>query len=110
MRFLLLFWLLCLVFMNGPVFESKTAGPSFSSGILEPLTIQEKMLFGFALSINQLSAQDWEAFPHIGPKLAGKIVDYRSQKGPFRNAEDLLKVPGVGPKILESIVSFLTPQ
>ena len=107
MKTLLLFWFFCLVFIKWPVFESKPVAPSLSSIILEPLTIQEKMLFGFPLPMNQFSAQDWEAFPHVGPKLAQKIVDYQRRKGPFKNLEELLEVPGVGPKTLESMAPFL---
>ena len=37
----------------------------------------------------------------IGPAKAQAIVEYRQKNGPFRAAEDLLKVEGIGPKVLE---------
>jgi competence protein ComEA len=37
----------------------------------------------------------------IGPAKAQAIVEYRQKNGPFRAAEDLLKVEGIGQKVFE---------
>jgi competence protein ComEA len=37
----------------------------------------------------------------IGPAKAQAIVEYRQKNGPFRAPEDLLKVEGIGPKVLD---------
>jgi competence protein ComEA len=37
----------------------------------------------------------------IGPAKAQAIVEYRQQNGPFRAPEDLLKVQGIGERVLE---------
>ena len=37
----------------------------------------------------------------IGPAKAAAIVEYRQKNGPFRTAEDLLKVEGIGQRVLE---------
>jgi competence protein ComEA len=55
-------------------------------------------------------AEPWllEALPGIGEVLAQRIVDYRSQNGPFRMVEDLLNVSGIGSATLENIKDFIT--
>ena len=55
-------------------------------------------------------AEPWllEALPGIGEVLAQRIVDYRSENGPFRRIEDLLKVSGIGAATFEKIKDFIT--
>ena len=54
------------------------------------------------ISISYASAEQLDGLPGIGPYLAAEIVRYR-QASPFRSVEDLLKVPGIGPKKLEKV-------
>ncbi len=60
------------------------------------------------ININQ--AEPWllEALPGIGEVLAQRIVDYRSENGPFRRIEDLLKVSGIGEATFEKIKDYIT--
>ena len=60
--------------------------------------------------ININRAEPWllEALPGIGEVLAQRIVDYRSENGPFRTIEDLLKVSGIGPATFEQIKDYIT--
>ncbi|HDQ44908.1 MAG TPA: helix-hairpin-helix domain-containing protein [bacterium] len=55
------------------------------------------------LSINHAGADELAGLPGIGPVLAHRIVNFRTENGPFRNPEDLLKVQGIGSKKLEHI-------
>jgi len=50
----------------------------------------------------------FEALPGIGEALAQRIADYRSENGPFRRIEDLLKVEGIGPATFEKIKDYIT--
>ncbi len=43
----------------------------------------------------------------LGPKLAGNIVKYRSEHGPFKSRRALMKVSLMGPKAFEQSAGFL---
>jgi len=55
-------------------------------------------------------AEPWllEALPGIGETRAQAIVDYRSENGPFKRIEDLLKVKGIGEGTFEKIKDYIT--
>ncbi len=52
------------------------------------------------VDVNQTSEEELQALPGIGPVLAKKIVDYRDKNRYFRTVQDLVKVKGIGPKLL----------
>ncbi|MCQ4086178.1 ComEA family DNA-binding protein [Saccharibacillus sp. JS10] len=45
--------------------------------------------------------------PGIGEKKAQAILDYRTQHGAFQNVTDLVKVKGIGAKMLEKMMPYL---
>ena len=55
--------------------------------------------------INSASVDELCALNGVGPKLAEKILDTRNALGPFKTVEDLQKVPGIGKKKLEKLLS-----
>lgn len=62
----------------------------------------------FPLDINTASVDELTALSGIGATLAQRIVDYRSEKGPFESLSDLLEVEGIGAKKLETILDDIT--
>ena len=60
------------------------------------------------IDINRAESWLLEALPGIGEVLAQRIVDYRSENGPFRRIENLLQVSGIGPATFESIKDYIT--
>jgi competence protein ComEA len=60
------------------------------------------------VNLNTATAGQLEELPGIGPVLAQRIVDYRTQHGPFRSVRDLLKVEGIGEKKFASIEPHVT--
>lgn len=63
----------------------------------------------FCLDINRADWIEWTLLPRVGETLARRIVESRSEKGPFRSTEDLLRVRGIGPKTLENMRPYLMP-
>ena len=55
-------------------------------------------------------AEPWllEALPGIGEVLAQRIIDYRSQNGPFKTIEGLLRVSGISQGTLDEIKDYIT--
>lgn len=63
--------------------------------------------------INLADAQLIETVDGIGPHMAAEILRLRSEGMIFRRKEDLLRVPGIGPKRLRQLernFSFATVQ
>jgi competence ComEA-like helix-hairpin-helix protein len=55
------------------------------------------------IDLNAAAAADLEALPGIGAALAARIVGHREAHGPFRDAGELARVPGVGEKLAERL-------
>jgi competence protein ComEA len=60
------------------------------------------------VNINTASSTELETLSGIGEVLAGTIVEYRDQNGPFASVDDLLDVSGIGPATLEEIRDQVT--
>lgn len=60
------------------------------------------------LDLNQATAEDLQRLPGIGPILAGQIIRARERRGRFTSPQDLLAVPGIGPKKLDGIRDLVT--
>ena len=54
------------------------------------------------ININTASADKLVQLKGVGTKKAAVIIEYRETNGPFKLPEDLLKVPGIGPKTFET--------
>ncbi len=48
-----------------------------------------------AININTASMDELQTIPHIGPKNARDIIEYREKHGPFRRPEQLLLIDGI---------------
>lgn len=54
------------------------------------------------ININSASVEELTHLKGVGAKYAERIVQYREEHGPFTNAEDIMKVPGIGSKTCEA--------
>ncbi len=55
------------------------------------------------ININTATAEQLQLLPGIGEVIAQRIVDYRTESGPFKSVDDLLNVSGIGETKLEQI-------
>ena len=59
-------------------------------------------VFGGPVNVNTADADTIaRELRGVGPAKARAIVTYREENGPFETVDDLLKVQGIGPKVLE---------
>jgi competence protein ComEA len=66
------------------------------AGLIAPAAI------GATVDINTADARALDrVLVGVGPAKAEAIVEYRRKNGPFRSAEELVKVRGIGPKTVE---------
>ena len=54
------------------------------------------------INLNKATAEELIQLKGIGQKYAERIVEFREKNGPFKKAEDIMNVPGIGPKIFDS--------
>lgn len=61
------------------------------------------------VDLDTATAAELDRLPGIGPVLAARIVEHRRLHGPFRHVDELLSVPGIGPRLLERLRPWLKP-
>ena len=78
------------------------------------LDYKEKRAKAFALkstvNINKASAKELMQLPHVGEKQAQNIIEYRKRRGDFKTVEELGRVPGIGPEMLEDFECLVTVE
>ncbi len=62
------------------------------------------------LDLNTATAEELMTLSGIGEQLAGRIVAYREENGPFRYVYELMNVSGIGEKKYEAIRDSITVQ
>ncbi|WP_082383096.1 ComEA family DNA-binding protein [Frigoribacterium sp. RIT-PI-h] len=58
---------------------------------------------GGAVDLNLADDAALQTLPGVGPATAAAILSWRDENGRFRSVDDLLGVPGIGPKTLEEL-------
>jgi competence protein ComEA len=61
------------------------------------------------VDLNSATAEQLDALPGIGPVTAQKIVDYRTEHGPYTSVDDLDAIPGIGPSRIDNLRGLVIP-
>jgi competence protein ComEA len=59
------------------------------------------------LNLNTATPEQLDALPGVGPALAERIVEFRTQQGPFSSVEQLKKVQGAKKTLVTSLRDHL---
>lgn len=60
------------------------------------------------ININKACVDELAQLKYIGPKFAERIVQYRTEHGPFERVEDIMKVKGIGQTALDANKDIIT--
>jgi competence protein ComEA len=61
------------------------------------------------VSLNTATAEQLQTLPGVGPVLARRIIDYRTQHGGFRSVDQLREVSGIGERRFADLRSLVGP-
>ena len=93
--------------------EAAPAPSSPSDAVQEPGAGAQSLQGGISsnrVDINTATAEQLQGIKGIGPVMAQRIVEHRSRTGRFSSVDQLLDIPGIGPKTLDKLRPFLVVQ
>ena len=62
------------------------------------------------VNINTADASQLSLLPRVGEKAAQRIIEYRTQHGPFKKPSDLMQVKGVGEKTYANLSRYIAVE
>ncbi len=78
---------------------TETAPPEPAAATIEPQG---------PVDVNTAGVEELDRLPGIGEVLAGRIIAYRDEHGPFESVEDLLAVSGIGEQTCDELRGLIT--
>lgn len=80
---------------------------TLSGNTSNPIETPEVTVTPYLININTADKDELDLLDGIGPALAGRIIEYRNENGPFKSADELSEVSGIGPKTVENIKDYI---
>jgi competence protein ComEA len=78
--------------------------------VIEPLAPARMKVLSVPIPLNTATAEELDILPGIGPTTARAIVEFREQNGKFSSPDELLQVPGIGPRKLAGLLPHIKIQ
>lgn len=100
---LLRFWQTPGAAPGGVAYSAPGPRPTRDSVVARALRLARPLAAGERVDLDRASAEELARLPRVGPALAGRIVAYREEHGPFGSLEALDRVSGIGPTLLAAI-------
>lgn len=76
--------------------------------ISEPASAGARLVLKEQVDINIATAEDLALLPGIGPKLSQSIIEERLESGRYNSIDDLRRVKGLSPGRLRKIAPYIT--
>jgi competence protein ComEA len=70
--------------------------------------LSRPLLPGERIDLDHADVSEITRLPRVGPGLAQRIVAWRTEHGPFGSLGRLDSVSGVGPKLLDAVLPFVS--
>lgn len=93
---------------SGSAGGSAQTGDSGQTGSVSQAPVAGPASAGGKININTAGASELDKLSGIGPALAERIIQYRTEHGPFARPEDLENVSGIGSKTFEKMAAQVT--
>jgi competence ComEA-like helix-hairpin-helix protein len=87
---------------NGPRRSTRITSSSTTNS---QAATRDSVLF---IDVDRATAEELEALPRVGPALAKRIVRDREENGPFGSVSGLIRVKGIGPKLVMHVAPHVT--
>lgn len=88
--------------------HSGVVAPVPEQGTADVIPAALSLFFNRPLPINAADKETLEMLPGVGPHLAASIVNELQRQGRFTGPEDLIRVPGIGPKSLQRLLPLIS--
>ena len=94
--------------MSMPAIRMTSGLPDIPTELTEPTEEPEpEVQISFPIDINTASLAELMALPDIGEVLAQRIIDHRTEHGPFATVEEIMNVYGISDKRFEKIKDLI---